>query len=157
MNTTNTNEWTAFIKTYFETLPFFRFLDTKVESTAAGKATLTLPVKAEYANTYGIAHGGLVAALCDMASGICLRTLQIRCLTVNLNIDYIKPARMGHTLIAEGEMVTQGKTLLRSKVTVKNEEGVIIALAHAVYYNIGEDDLSNYDVEGNRSKENIQF
>jgi acyl-coenzyme A thioesterase PaaI-like protein len=32
-------------------------------------------MRPEYANTYGIGHGGVVAALVDMATGVALRTI----------------------------------------------------------------------------------
>lgn len=81
-------DWPAFIKEHFATVPFFKFLDTTVLETSPGKAKLKIPIKPGYANTYGISHGGIVAALVDMAAGVALRTLKVRILTVD---NFLRP------------------------------------------------------------------
>lgn len=65
-------------------------------------------------------HGGAVAALADVASGLAAFTLfeaGADILTVELKINYLAPAA-GEEIIARGEVVKSGRTLtvVRSEV-----------------------------------------
>ena len=99
--------WPAFIKNHFANVPFFRFLDVTVLATSRGYAKLKIPMKTEYANSYYIVHGGIAAALVDMAAGVALRTLNLRILTVEVSINYFKPVVLNDELIAEAQLDCQ--------------------------------------------------
>jgi uncharacterized protein (TIGR00369 family) len=60
----------------------------------------------QHANAHGIVHGGMLAAFLDSAMGAAVsHTLQRRCVTARLTIDYLVPGRVGDWLQAEGEVL----------------------------------------------------
>jgi uncharacterized protein (TIGR00369 family) len=60
----------------------------------------------QHANTLGIVHGGMLAAFLDSAMGTAVfHTLNRRCVTLTLSLDYLVPGRVGDWLQAEGEVV----------------------------------------------------
>ncbi|MFI4998973.1 MAG: PaaI family thioesterase [Reyranellales bacterium] len=60
----------------------------------------------QHANSLGILHGGMLAAFLDAAMGTAVfHTLQRRCVTLRLSLDYLGPGRVGDWLQAEGELV----------------------------------------------------
>lgn len=60
----------------------------------------------EHANTLGIVHGGMLAAFLDSAMGTAVfHTLDRRCVTLTLSLDYLVPGRVGDWLQAEGEVI----------------------------------------------------
>ena len=131
--------WPEFIKNHFATVPFFRFLDVTVADTAPGRARLTLPLKSEYANTYGITHGGVVAALVDMAAGVALRTLKVRIVTVDTAVNYFLPVPLADELTADARLVHEGHKLLHAEVDVIKKDGVLVAKGRGVFYITGDD------------------
>ena len=55
-------EFLADLQAHFATVPFFQFLGARVVRLARGEVEVKLAMRPEYANTYGIGHGGVVAA-----------------------------------------------------------------------------------------------
>ena len=60
----------------------------------------------QHANALGIVHGGMLAAFLDSAMGTAVfHTLQRRCVTLRLSLDYLGPGRLGDWLQAEAEVM----------------------------------------------------
>lgn len=131
--------WPEFIKNHFASVPFFRFLDVTVVETAPGRARLTVPLKAEYANTYGITHGGIVAALVDMAAGVALRTLKVRIVTVETTVNFFLPVLTDDRLTADARLVHEGRKLLHAEVDIVKTDGTLVAKGRGLFYITGED------------------
>jgi len=134
-------EWPAFIKEHFtKDVEFIRFMGIDVMEIAYGYAKISMCIEQIHANTYGMAHGGVCAALVDTASGICLRTLKHKIVTVETTTVYYAPASIGDTLYAIAKLVNQGRKLLHAEVEVKNQDDKRVAGGKTIYFIIGEDD-----------------
>ncbi len=131
--------WPEFIKQHFETVPFIRFFGANIVETARGYARIAIPLKPEHANSYGMAHGGVVAAVVDMAAGIALRTLKVRVITVETAVNYFLPTAIGDVLTVEARLAHEGRKLLHAEVQVSNGEGTMVAKGRAIFYITGED------------------
>ena len=147
--------WPEFIKNHFNTLPYFKFMHATVLETDRGYAKVTLPIKPEYSNTYGIAHGGIVTSLVDMVSGVALRTLKLRIVTIEVTTDYLKTVSLTDHLTAEARVIHEGNKLLHADISVYNQEEVLVARGKVIYYVRGEDSEDNYDLETFKSKNSI--
>lgn len=146
------NNWPEFIKNHFNTLPYFKFMNATVLKTDRGYAKITLPVKPDYSNTYGISHGGIVTSLVDMASGVALRTLKLRIVTIEVTTDYLKMVALTDQLTAEAKLVHEGNKILHADIDVFNQNDVLVARGKVIYYVRGEDSEDNYDLETFKSK-----
>lgn len=80
-------------------------------------------VREEMANPLHILHGGITAAIIDDAIGATIYSLDNTnaYTTINLNIDYFSPARVGDIIIAETQMVKKGDRIMNAECTVWNE------------------------------------
>ncbi len=116
--TDDAENWPAFIKRHFGTVRFLRFMDVTVEATGRGTAELSLPLRPEYANSYGIAHGGVAALLVDMAAAVALRTLKLTVVTVEITTAYLAPIPLTGALRAEARTLHQGRRILHAEVSV---------------------------------------
>jgi uncharacterized protein (TIGR00369 family) len=99
---------------------FLRYMGAEIGEIAPGFCTLHLKSRPELSQQNGFMHGGAVAALADVASGLAAFTLfeaGADILTVELKINYLAPAA-GEEIIARGEVVKSGRTLtvVRSEV-----------------------------------------
>ena len=149
------DNWPEFIKNHFNTLPYFQFMNATVLDTDRGYAKVTLPVKPEYSNTYGISHGGIVTALVDMASGVALRTLKLRIVTIEVTTDYFKTVALADQLTAEAKLIHEGNKILHADIDVCNQDGVRVARGKVIYYVRGEDSEDNYELATFKSKKPI--
>src|SRR4051794_9882979 len=101
-----------------------------------GTATFECAVDETHARTMGIAHGGLVASLLDCALGCASWTLappKNHVVTVQLNINYIRPAWLGEKLVAKGEVRHAGQMTAVSRGEVRTAEGALVASATGTF------------------------
>ncbi|NLG86881.1 MAG: PaaI family thioesterase [Firmicutes bacterium] len=133
-----TDQWITYIRNKFNRTPFFNFLGVEITSLSVGKATLTLPVTKNLLNTYGTCHGGVLAALADMVMGITLRTLKVRVVTVELSLNYLRPVKLGQTLIATAVVIHQGQRLIVAETKICSQ-GKMVAKGKATFFVTGPD------------------
>jgi acyl-CoA thioesterase len=67
---------------------------------AAGRAELTMTVRADMANGHGLCHGGFIFALADSAMAFACNGYNQRMVAQYNSITYLRPARSGETLTA---------------------------------------------------------
>ena len=135
------HEWADFIKEHFSNdVPFINFMNITVEETGHGYAKIKMPLNKGLANSYGILHGGICAALTDTVIGICLRTLKMKVVTIETTTIYYAPANVTDTLYASARFVAGGKKILHAEARIENQEGQLISGGKAIYHTMGEDD-----------------
>ena len=131
-------EFLADLQAHFAEVPFFRFLGARVARLARGEAEIKLAMRPEYANTYGIGHGGVVAALVDMATGVALRTLQIFLVTIETSTNYFDKVALDTELTATARVGFQGKRIANGAVEVRNTDGILVAVGKTTFYVTGD-------------------
>jgi uncharacterized protein (TIGR00369 family) len=133
-------EWSEFIKQHFnDEVPFIRFMGIRVLETTPGHARVVLSLDGRHANSYGMVHGGICAALVDTVTGIALRTLKHKIVTVEMTATYYAPVRLPGMLYATGDVVKAGKSILHAKAEVHTADGKLVAGGKAIYFIVGED------------------
>ncbi len=133
-------DWPAFIKQHFtKDVPFLKYMEISVDATGPGRAAISLPLKPEYGNSYGIAHGGIAALLVDTAAGVALRTLKLTIVTVELSVSYFAPLPLEGRVRAEATMMHRGRRILHAEIAVLAPDGTIAAMGRAIYAVTGED------------------
>ena len=85
-----------------------------------GYVEIHLPHKAEVTQQHGFIHGGVVGMIADSAAGYAANTLtaaDTSVLTVEYKMNLVAPAD-GQRLVARGEVVKPGRTLIITKAEV---------------------------------------
>ncbi len=113
-------DFEAVVRENYSRQYFMLHISAELGKFAPGFCTLHLKSRPELSQQNGFMHGGAVAALADVASGLAAFTLfeaGADILTVELKINYLAPAA-GEEIIARGEVVKSGRTLtvVRSEV-----------------------------------------
>ena len=86
-------------------------LGMKLEHVAPGTARLAMEVTERMVNGHGIAHGGFIFTLADSAFAFACNTNGERVVAQHCAITYLRPARLGETLVAEArERVRAGRS-----------------------------------------------
>jgi uncharacterized protein (TIGR00369 family) len=122
-----------FIKrTIEELIPIHKFLGVELLELRQGYAKVKVPFREEVIGDFRRRrwHGGIIATIMDSVGGIAggtyFTSLKDKMVTIDLRIDYLKPAEAS-TIIVEGEIVRLGKTILvtRMKAYQENDDELI--------------------------------
>jgi uncharacterized protein (TIGR00369 family) len=113
---------------FIQALPHSRALRMTLEDLGDGWATLSMPYDARLIGDpqTGVIHGGAVSALMDTASGAAVMvhpTAPVTTATLDLRIDYFRPATPGQTLRARAEChhITRSVAFVRAIATDDDE------------------------------------
>lgn len=82
----------------------------------------------------GIAHGGVLASLLDAAQGMAaasLATPHQDIVTIQLNLNFIRPARENELLSARAEVLHHGRRTAVTRAEILTEAGMLVATSSA--------------------------
>jgi uncharacterized protein (TIGR00369 family) len=80
-----------------------------------------------YQGGAGFAHGGIIALLLDEAMGKVCRFREVRAVTAELSVEYLKPVAVDKTIVVEGrETEMKGRNLFITG-EIRNEGGDVLA------------------------------
>lgn len=122
-----------------ETPPLHRWLGITLTQARPGEVVIALPYREELLATpepeNGYVHGGILATLLDLAGDFALATLVGRGIpTIDLRVDYLRPALPGRALRATGTVVRSGRRLgVADAVVVDAEDGRQLAVARGAW------------------------
>ena len=132
--TTENIKKAALAKQFIEAIPHSRALEMRVDAVKAGRAEMSLPYNAKFVGDpeTGVLHGGVVTALLDTAMGAAVVSHpQSRggTATIDLRIDYMRPATPKQRLraVAECYRVTRTVAFVRATAYTESEEPVATA------------------------------
>ena len=75
----------------------------------------------------GFAHGGIIALLLDEAMGKVCRFREVRAVTAELTIEYLKPVRVAEEILVEGHEVEMNGRNLFLAGEIRNDAGDVLA------------------------------
>jgi acyl-CoA thioesterase len=113
------------------------FLELEVVELEEGKIVIRTKVIDKHCNLYGFVHGGTLASISDVAMGVSCATLGKRVVTIDMNISYIKNVPVGSTLTAVGQVISNGKTIMRATGEIFNGEQLLVR-SQASYFVTGD-------------------
>jgi acyl-CoA thioesterase len=102
-------------------------LGMELVSIAPGRAVIAMTITPAMTNGHGTCHGGYLFTLADSAFAFACNSHGPRNVAQNCSIAYIAPGRLGMRLLAEGIERQRGERSGITDVTVRDEQGQIIA------------------------------
>lgn len=104
-----------------------RFLEMDIESATPEYSKVTMPITEHHKNGMGVAHGGAIFALADVAFGAAANAgKDYGVVSLNTTIEYLRPGRVS-PLMAEAFVVRNGKHILNYEVKIYDGSGDLIA------------------------------
>ena len=78
-------------------------------------------------NTGGIAHGGYLATIADAGMGTAAHMIASgkRCVTINLEIKFLSPGKLGDDLTGKVQILKKTKTLIFINCIISNSKGIV--------------------------------
>jgi uncharacterized protein (TIGR00369 family) len=115
---------------------FTELLSLKCREAADGKATLELQVTRRHLRSMEILHGGVAASLLDSAMGHAAGTKAPQghyTVTAQLNVNFIRPAWEGETLVSTGVVVHSGLRTAVTRGEIHTSTGQLVATGSATF------------------------
>lgn len=135
-NTTEPAIALEIIQQFAAEIPFLKALSASVEAIERGRCRLSLPWQEHLVGdtSTGIVHGGVITTLLDSASGTAVfsvipRVMQIA--TLDLRIDYLRPALPNADIVAEAECYRLSKNIafVRGRAFQESDREIASSLA----------------------------
>jgi uncharacterized protein (TIGR00369 family) len=123
------------IREFLPKIPFNTLLGIKLTRVHRDGVTIECTLRHELTNSAGVAHGGVAAAMADVAVGMAINRHfggKRRITTVEMKINYFRPASDGR-IFARARLLRIGSTLSVGNVDLTDTKGNLIGVAIATY------------------------
>ena len=119
----------------YEKNPFIHLLEMKLESGTGEGALFSMPiVSGIHTNLHGNAHGGAILSLADTSMGASCAFHNKKVVTLDINMNYLKPALPGKMLYAQSKIIHNGRTTLVIECEVRDEDKNFIAKSIGTFF-----------------------
>lgn len=122
------------IKNYVTSTPgYMKFNNFQLEEIKNDYVRVSVLLNENSTNPSGFAHGGLIYALADSTMGILGRVNYKNVVTINANINYLKPT-VGKYMYAIATPIRVGATIAVYNCDIYNDKNEITATCTGTYY-----------------------
>lgn len=105
-----------------------------LEEVTPGYAVATLTIGKKHLNAYGVAQGGAIFTLADLALAAAVNAHGILAFSMQSDIRYLESAFEGDLLTATARETLLRKRIAQYHISVKKQDGTEVALFDAICY-----------------------
>ncbi len=116
---------------------FSQWMGIEILKSESGYVKLSMKIREEMCNGFGICHGGITFSLADSAFAFASNSRGWVSVALENNINYTKKVEAGDTLIAETEEIQNGKTIGVYTIKVTNQNDDLVADFRGTVYRTG--------------------
>lgn len=117
---------------------FSRWLGIEVLEVKEGYCRITMQVRQEMINGFGIAHGGIAFSLGDSAFAFACNNRNNLSVALDVTISFTRAVNAGDTLTAEAKEVHNGRSTGVYLVTITNQREEQVALFKGTCFRTGK-------------------
>lgn len=118
-----------------------------VTEVGEGTSVVEVEMTQDAMNPLGMAHGGLIFSMCDVATGVAARTGGRITVTLDSNIHFLRRAKDTEKLVARGRVVKAGRTTGLVTAEVFDDTDKLIATADMTVYYVDENTYTDPTVQ----------
>ncbi|WP_428235274.1 hydroxyphenylacetyl-CoA thioesterase PaaI [Gracilimonas sp.] len=124
--------------------PFSQWMGIEVLESDPGYCKLSMEIREEMTNGFGVCHGGITFSFADSALAFASNSRGSISLALENNINFTKKISVGDVLTAETKELQNGRTIGVYKVKVTNQNKDLVAEFRGAVYRTGKQhDLGN--------------
>jgi acyl-CoA thioesterase len=118
--------------------PFSSWLQVQLLKIEPGYSRISMVVRDEMMNGFGIAHGGVTFAMADTAFGYASNVEGTITVALDVSISFPHPAYKGDVLIAEARRLSETRKTGLYLVEITNQQQQLIAVFKGTCYKTGK-------------------
>jgi acyl-CoA thioesterase len=118
--------------------PFSSWLQVQLLKIEPGYSRISMVVRDEMMNGFGIAHGGVTFAMADTAFGYASNGEGTITVALDVSISFPHPAYKGDVLIAEARRLSETRKTGLYLVEITNQQQQLIAVFKGTCYKTGK-------------------
>ncbi len=135
-------------------IPLIELLGIRSVAASKGEAAFEMTVEERHLRTHGIVHGGATASLMDSVLGVSALTVAAedqQVVTIQLNMNFVRPAWQGETLVARAKVQHAGRKTVVSTGEIRTADGELVATGSATFVFIPTppDDAAGFEKPAN--------
>ena len=113
---------------------YSQLLGMKIIKAEPGRCTLTMKVREDMVNGFGIVHGGVTFSLGDSALAFASNSYGRLSVAIEASISYPAPVNIGDTMTAVAEELSLTNRIGVYNITITNQHGAIVGLFKGTVY-----------------------
>ena len=117
---------------------FSQWLGISVIEIKGGYSKISMTVREEMINGFGIVHGGIAFSLADSAFAFACNNRNNLSVALETTINFLKPVAPGDVLTAEASEIHNGKSTGLYLIKVVNQQNVQVALFKGSCFRTGK-------------------
>ena len=115
---------------------FHQLIGVHVVELGQGYAVTEIEIEEKHLNPLNIAHGGVLFSMMDITMGMAARTVGKQVITIEMNINYLSPVKLGEKVKATGKIVHAGNKTTVAVCEAYAEDGRLLAVARETFFNV---------------------
>jgi acyl-CoA thioesterase len=117
---------------------FSQWLGIQVLEIREGFSKISMVIRPEMVNGFGIIHGGVTFSLADSAFAFACNNRNILSVALDTSINFIKPVQVGDELIASAIEIHNGQSTGLYHITIVNQHQHVVAEFKGLCYRTGK-------------------
>lgn len=122
---------------------FSRWMKIQIIDVKPGFVKISMEIRPEMNNGFGVTHGGITYSLADSALAFASNSYGRVALALENNISYMKKVNAGDVLTAETEEISIGNTIGVYNIKITNQDNKDVALFRGTVYRTKEHHIEN--------------
>ncbi|MBI5917052.1 MAG: hotdog fold thioesterase [Bacteroidetes bacterium] len=118
---------------------FSQWLGIERMEDGPGRSVLRMTVRPEMTNGFGVAHGGITFSFADSAFAFASNSHGRKSVSIETSISHTVAVHPGDVLTATAEEEHLSNKIANYRVTVTNQDGVVVALFKGIVYRMGRE------------------
>lgn len=124
---TSENTASEIVNLMYSNDSFSKWLGIKIESIGLGNCRLSMKVKKEMLNGFGLAHGGITFSLADSALAFASNSHGRKAVSIDTQISHTSPVFENDELTAIASEINRSRNLARYTIEVLNQNKSLVA------------------------------
>lgn len=117
----------------FDNDPFSKWLGIEVEHIAKGTCQLSMTIRKEMLNGFGIAHGGITYSLADSALAFAANTHGRQSVSIDTSINHTEALKEGDKIVAIANEESLKNRFGFYKIEIKRGDTIVALFKGTVY------------------------
>ncbi|MBL0356375.1 MAG: hydroxyphenylacetyl-CoA thioesterase PaaI [Chitinophagaceae bacterium] len=113
---------------------FSQWLGIEVLEIKEGYSKITMRVRPEMINGFGIVHGGIAFSMADSAFAFACNNRNVLSVALDTSINFLKPVHVGDVLVAEAKELHNGKSTGLYHIAITNQHEHVVAVFKGTCY-----------------------